>query len=143
MRSIPARSVDGGVAQPASATRMLHATYRCTRVRSTIASSSALPSSPDGRNLIGACQSAQRDRCAQRAGALVAHGDADRRARVAAHDPFAPDAIVGDVVVGPERDARVLVRLAFELADVVAKLAALERHAGGKLELGANAAYGL
>src|SRR6185503_971141 len=47
--------------------------------------------------------------------------------RRSAHDPFELHAIVGHVVIGPERHARVLVRAALELAVLVAQLARLER----------------
>ena len=49
--------------------------------------------------------------------ALVPGDELDGVARLPAHDPFDLAAVVGDMIIRPERNAGVLVRLALELAE--------------------------
>src|ERR1700674_4359635 len=66
----------------------------------------------------------QFDFRADRAGALVPCHYCVSVSRAATYYPFDLRTIVGHVVVRPERNARVFIRLAFELADVFAPLPA-------------------
>src|SRR5215471_18604938 len=71
-------------------------------------------------------RSAQRHARTNDARLLVTCHELDALALLRAHDPFDLHAGVGDVVVWPERDAGVLVRLAFELAQHFAPFAVHE-----------------
>src|SRR5581483_12393178 len=64
----------------------------------------------------------QRDAGAHGTGTIVPRGELNHLPRGCAHHPVELDAIVRDVVVRPERHARVLVRTAFELAGLLARL---------------------
>src|SRR5690348_6300139 len=108
--SRPARGPAGCAAQPASIAAAAHDTIRIANARRMSSSPGAGVGAGIDSMLGEASPSdggfGEQHPGAQRSGALVTHGDAHCRTCGAAHDPFALHAIVGDVVIGPERDAR-------------------------------------
>ena len=70
----------------------------------------------------------QHHRRAHRPRPLVPGNQIDAIARLAANDPFDLSAVVGDMIIRPERNAGVLVGLALELADLLPPLAGDEFH---------------
>src|SRR5436190_4613354 len=108
MASRPGLAV-GGVAQAASKAVPRISPHALMRRMSMLSPGSVFALSHRTR-------SAERYLRPHRSGAIVPRGELHLVTLRPAHDPFDLGAVVGDVMIGPERHAGVLVRLALELA---------------------------